>query len=63
MRNQCDQRFNKRGGHCWGAGSEAPATGGKEGLGAERIFTAFTYYKKTRSSTLSYRKRTYRYLQ
>ena len=29
------QRFNKGGGHYWGAGGEAPAAGGKEGLGAE----------------------------
>ena len=38
-------RFNKGGGHCWRAGSEVPATDGKRGLGAERIFTAFTLKK------------------
>ena len=33
IRNQCGPRFNKGGGHCWGAKGEAPVAGDKEGLG------------------------------
>ena len=28
-------RFNKEGGHCWGVGGDAPASGGMWGLRAE----------------------------